>query len=1297
MWHHFVAFMVATVALFAAPFAHAQTYVPAVVVSSVTTVPTPTPPLPSGQTTYGTSVGSPVPVINPTTVSLDACGNIYVLDTGNQNNQGTAGTVITEIPAGGGTGTLVNSLGNYYYLHLGQDESHTSLIIGAQYGTGMNEIPLTNCIPNTSQARHSGGGSGALFYYYNPNWGVGDFLGNTFISTASTCCVSGNFYLVQEQGTGGSNGQILQTNVMNEIGQLAVDKNQNVYFLSSGSVYELAYLGGTGQQPYAATPVLFGTAYANPVGLSFDYAGNMYVADQGVQTIYEIPYEAGSSTSSGSALNVADQFVVSTGININVPAAVNARGDMYYTAINATSVQKLSLGNANFGTVAIGQTAKVAINFQFNASVSPASVVLPTGVFAGTANATGLPACKATTYTPNTNCVLTIAFTPTSVGKQTGSVILADASGNPIASAIVEGVGQGPSLTLDPGTVSPIASGLKSPTGIVVDGAGNSFIADSTNNSVTEFPAGGGTPVPLAVTVGNLPLSAPTGVGVDGVGNVFIADTGNNRIVEVPSISGALSVGGASVVASGLNSPASVFVRANGDLYVADTGDNTVIQYPNLGGTYGTPIHLGTGLNAPLAATVDASGDLFIADSGNGQVEEIPLGAAQATVAAGLLNPSALTTDASGALFVVDQGNFRVLRIPSVGGVLNPNAAAGVSLGVAAPYGVAIDSSSNLYVTDSTNSAAYSIARTSVDLDFGQSTIGSTSEALPLSVESAGNLPLIFTTPYFTGSGDAGDFAMISPTGACADGVTLTVGQTCDLASTFAPTATGTKSETITFNSNSVVPAQAILSGSGMALATTTTSLALTTPSTGAPFYGEPLVFTATAAGSGSPTGSVSFVLDGVQVALLPLAGGSVGLPLNSGLTGGTHSVYAVYKGDAANDGSASAPLTITIARAPTTSTIAVTNVQFNNPYSLRHSNNGSCSIAEVSASAAHPGAFPAIGSDPVAFVASVSSPGVGIPSGTLSFYADGVLLNSKSTSPNPVPSVVPLAPSGGGFSGGTSSDADTLGDGGSLGQNNVLVSPHQITVVYSGDQNYLPSTSAVTVVNVVDVSPTTPVTIPQQPLGTAPTYCDPSSPIAASQPSDPATIQVQTSSPTVTVSSAIPGTVNVTISSLGGYKGFVDISCPDLPKYTTCSTNPGQAYVQSSKPSPNVLPSVLTLTITTNVPPYVPTAGQSRLFWLPALLLGMLLLFARRRFKQIRTTLALFGLAFLLIGGLTGLSGCGSGSSGSPSAATPAGSYPITLVMQGAQLDTNSYDGGNFLTFQPDLPYSVPLTLVVK
>jgi len=80
---------------------------------------------------------------------------------------------------------------------------------------------------------------------------------------------------------------------------------------------------------------------------------------------------------------------------------------------------------------------------------------------------------------------------------------------------------------------------LHSPAGVAVDGSGNLYIADATNERVRKVTGGNIFTIAGNGTVGftgdgsaatAAELSAPSGVAVDANGNVYIVDTTNNRI-----------------------------------------------------------------------------------------------------------------------------------------------------------------------------------------------------------------------------------------------------------------------------------------------------------------------------------------------------------------------------------------------------------------------------------------------------------------------------------------------------------------------------------------------------------------------------------------------------------------------------------------------------------------------------------------------------------------------------------------------------------------------------------------------
>jgi len=289
--------------------------------------------------------------------------------------------------------------------------------------------------------------------------------------------------------------------------------------------------------------------------------------------------------------------------------------------------------------------------------------------------------------------------------------------------------------------------------------AGDVYIADTGNNRIQEINATGGTEWGKSMTVndiytvtgsptgasgmssngtaaGSSLLNAPKGVTIDGSDNMLIADTNNCRIAEIPWSSGTYwgisgmtggdiydvaGRGGStnctigndnkSQLQSNLNYPASVRVP-NGNMYIADTANNRVQEVAGTG-------HSEFGQNnmtANFVYTVAGSSTGTGGNSGNGGVGT-----------SALLNaPGAVWLDSTGNLYVSDTGNNQVRELSKTS-PYNITALAGdgytllttgdsgpaVTSGLYNPGAVTADSHGDIFIADAGNNRVQEIAASS--------------------------------------------------------------------------------------------------------------------------------------------------------------------------------------------------------------------------------------------------------------------------------------------------------------------------------------------------------------------------------------------------------------------------------------------------------------------------------------------------------------------------------------------------------------------------------------------------------
>ncbi len=301
---------------------------------------------------------------------------------------------------------------------------------------------------------------------------------------------------------------------------------------------------------------------------------------------------------------------------------------------------------------------------------------------------------------------------------------------------------------------------LWNPQGLALDGAGNLYIADTSNHRIRKIDSAG----TITTVAGNgLPESTgdggpaalaqfkyPVDVAFDRRGNLYVAEAGGRQVREIDQNGRISTVAGTGVkgfsgdggpaTQAQLGWPLAIATDDAGNLYIADS-DNHRIRKVDAAGTItsiagnGNQGLAGDGgpavaaeLNAPEGVAVDRAGNVYIADIFNHQVRKVD-GSGQVNTIAGsgirglagdggpavtaqLAYPSAVAVDGDGNVYIGDSGSHRVRKVDQ-NGTITTFAGAGPSYpgdgGLAteaalrSPRFAYVDAAGKLYIADSSN------------------------------------------------------------------------------------------------------------------------------------------------------------------------------------------------------------------------------------------------------------------------------------------------------------------------------------------------------------------------------------------------------------------------------------------------------------------------------------------------------------------------------------------------------------------------------------------------------------------
>jgi streptogramin lyase len=306
--------------------------------------------------------GKAVRFNHPFGIAVDAKGNLYIADVGNNviRKMDTTGLVTTFAGMGGvkGSANGVDSLASFNK-PFGVATDPSGNVYVADAGNNLvRMIAPAGVVSTFAGTGAAGGGNGLDTATFNSPMSVAvDGSGNVYVADYQNDLIrkitsAGVVSTLAGSGATGATDGLDTAATFNLPEGVAVDAAGNVYVADNGNnlirkvtpAGQVSTLAGSGQSG-SANGTGTAASFDSPFGLAVDAAGNIYVADSGNNLIRKITPSGVVSTIAGSgARGAKDATGAAASFNTPSGVAIDASGNVYVADENNNLIRKITGG-----------------------------------------------------------------------------------------------------------------------------------------------------------------------------------------------------------------------------------------------------------------------------------------------------------------------------------------------------------------------------------------------------------------------------------------------------------------------------------------------------------------------------------------------------------------------------------------------------------------------------------------------------------------------------------------------------------------------------------------------------------------------------------------------------------------------------------------------------------------------------------------------------------------------------------------------------------------------------------------